>query len=148
VIQSPRVIFQDSELLVIEKPAGWVVNRSQTTSHQQTIQDWLENESASRRIASSRDFSKRSGIVHRLDKETSGLLLVAKNEKSFFNLQSQFKNHQVKKKYLVLLHGHLIPEEGRIEASISRNPFDRHKFGVFLAGRRAVTNYRVKRYFS
>ncbi|MFH1840563.1 MAG: RluA family pseudouridine synthase [Candidatus Shapirobacteria bacterium] len=138
---SPRIIFQDKDLLVLDKPAGWIVNRSQTTFRQETLQDWLERE-----MPCQVRF-ERAGIVHRLDKETSGLLLVAKNEKAFEELQSQFKNRQVKKEYLVLLHGRVIPVEGSIQAAISRHPLNRHKFGVFLGGRSAQTEYQLVTFF-
>jgi 23S rRNA pseudouridine1911/1915/1917 synthase len=147
VITAPRVIFQDNDLFVIDKPAGWVVNRSQTTFSRQTLQDWLEKR-LKFTVNKKSDFYHRSGLVHRLDKETSGLLLVAKNEKSFLNLQYQFKNRLVHKKYLVLLHGRIVPAKGNIQAPVSRNPFDSHKFGVFLAGRQAVTAYRLRRFYS
>lgn len=85
----------------------------------------------------------RNGIVHRLDKETSGLLIIAKDEESFEKLQKQFKSRKIKKKYLALVHGRVEPLQGIIQASISRSPFDRKKFGVFLGGREAKTKYRV-----
>jgi 23S rRNA pseudouridine1911/1915/1917 synthase len=88
---------------------------------------------------------ERSGIVHRLDKETSGLLVVAKTSSAFENLKSQFKKRQVKKKYLALVHGRVSPAEGGIKAPIRRSSFNRRKFGIFPGGRKAITDYRVKK---
>lgn len=135
---SPKIIFEDKHLLVIDKPAGLVVNRAQTTTGP-TLQDWLE---AYLKLMDN-GIGERAGIVHRLDKDTSGILLVAKTEPAFFELQRQFKERLVLKKYLALVHGEVKPSSGTIRAAISRSPFNRKKFGVFLGGREAETNYRV-----
>lgn len=140
---APRVIFEDTSFLVLEKPEGWVVNRSETTKNQQTIQDWLE---ANFQFSIFKFQFCRSGVVHRLDKETSGLLLIAKTPEAFTNLQKQFKERKVVKRYLALVHGKILPEEGEINAAISRSPFNRKKFGVFLGGRPAVTKYKTLKY--
>lgn len=149
-MKEPQIIFQDEFLLVLDKPAGMVVNRAETTRAEETVQDWIEKKLKVKReklkvpIQNSKfkDFYGRAGIVHRLDKDTSGLLLVAKTPEAFENLQRQFKERKVKKKYLALVHGKLKPKEGVIKASISRSPFDRKKFGVFLGGREAKTKYK------
>jgi len=149
---TPKIIFEDDSLMVIEKPAGLTVNRAETTKGEETLQDWVEKEIFRhldlKKFRSDSDFLKRSGIVHRLDKETSGLLLIAKTPQVFENLQKQFKERKVKKTYLALVHGQVEPREGVIEASIARSPFDRKKFGVFLGGREAKTSYRVLEYLS
>lgn len=137
---APKVIFEETSFLVLEKPEGWVVNRSETTRGRPTIQDWLE---ANFQFPVFEFQFCRSGVVHRLDKETSGLLLVAKTPEAFANLQKQFKERKVVKCYLALVHGKIQPEEGEINAAISRSPFDRKKFGVFLGGREAKTKYKV-----
>ena len=141
---APEVVFEDNKLLVLNKPAGLVVNRAETVK-QPTLQDWLE-ENYQFSLAHSRIY--RSGIVHRLDKETSGLLVVAKTKKAFENLQQQFKERQVKKTYLALVHGRVEPKNGVVRAPINRSPFDRKKFGVFLGGREAKTRYSVIRYYN
>jgi 23S rRNA pseudouridine1911/1915/1917 synthase len=140
----PKIIFEDKELLVIDKPAGMIVNRAETTRKEETVQDWIKN-NFNFPIAALANL--RNGIVHRLDKETSGLLLIAKTPKTFAGLQKQFKERKIAKRYLALTHGKVEPRQGIIQASISRNPFDRKKFGVFLGGREAKTNYRVKEYY-
>lgn len=138
---TPKIIFEDENLLVIDKQAGMVVNRAKTTK-EKTVQDWVEDYLKIK----DRGIGDRAGIVHRLDKETSGLLLIAKTLKAFANLQKQFKERKVGKQYLALVHGKVEPEEGAIEASISRSPYNRKKFGVFLGGRPAKTKYKVKKY--
>lgn len=133
---NPRIIFEDENFLVVEKPPNLVVNRAKTVKGK-TLQDWIRENF---QFPISNCQSIRNGIVHRLDKETSGLLLVAKTEKAFENLQRQFKERQVVKKYLALVHGEVSPKKGRIEVPLSR---DRKKFGVFLGGRPAKTRYRA-----
>ena len=140
----PQILYEDEFLMVLNKPAGWVVNRAQTVKGE-TLQDWLEEKLKvkSQKSKVNLDFLKRTGIVHRLDKDTSGILVVAKKPEAFENLQSQFKERKVSKHYLVLVHGKVQPPEGIIRAPIARNPFDRKKFGIFLGGREAETKYET-----
>lgn len=140
----PKILFEDEEILVINKPAGMIVNRAETTRKEETVQDWLKDNFNFPLAGSS---NLRNGLVHRLDKETSGVLLIAKTLKTFEDLQKQFKERKIKKKYLALTHGKVEPLQGVIQASISRSPFNRKKFGVFLGGREAKTNYEVKKYY-
>lgn len=141
---SPKVLFEDDNLLVIDKPAGMVVNKAETTRGEETVEDWLRQNF---QFEIFNFQSCRSGIVHRLDKETSGLLLIAKTPESFTNLQQQFKNRQVKKKYLALVHGKVVPEEGEIKAPVGRLPWNRERFGVIPGGREATTKYKILRYY-
>ena len=135
----PQILYEDEFLVVLNKPAGWVVNRSQTVK-EETLQDWIED-NLKFKIENLKSY--RSGIVHRLDKDTSGVLVVAKTPEVFENLQKQFKERKVSKRYLVLVHGKVQSPEGVIRAPIARSPFDRKKFGIFLGGREAETRYRV-----
>ncbi len=142
----PKIVFEDQHLLVINKPSGLVVNRAKTVKGR-TLQDWLE-ESVKCQVSSVKDkkdkeFINRTGVVHRLDKETSGLMVVAKEPEVFYKLQKQFKERTVVKKYLALVHGKLQPRVGDIKAPIKRNPFNRFRFAVFIDGRAAKTVYRV-----
>ncbi|MDZ7587147.1 MAG: RluA family pseudouridine synthase [Patescibacteria group bacterium] len=130
-----KIIFEDYDLLVVDKPAGMIVNRAQTTRGRLTLEDWLREEK--------KILIERAGIVHRLDKETSGVLVVAKSEIVKEKLQAQFKARQVKKTYWCLTHGLVLPKNGNINLPISRNPFNRQRFGVFIGGREAVTDYQV-----
>jgi 23S rRNA pseudouridine1911/1915/1917 synthase len=143
----PEIVFQGNSFLVLDKPAGLVVNRAKTVKSP-TVQDWIEKnlEFGTWNLEIPSDFIRRSGIVHRLDKETSGLLLVAKTKKSFENLQHQFKKREVKKKYLALVHGRLEPKTGEVVLPLGRTKKDREKFGVVVGGRKARTKYRVKKY--
>ena len=131
----PKIIYQDQDLLALSKPSGMVVNRSQTTKGMVTIQDWIDKKfdfAAQEKGELDNDFINRSGIVHRLDKDTSGVLVVAKNPSSFLKLQSQFKERLTRKIYLALVHGEMKSKQGKITAPISRNPFNRRQFGVFV----------------
>lgn len=156
VKMEPKIIFEDESLLVIGKPSGMVVNRADTTAKIITVQDWAEkylkwemrNGKLDTEMGSGKsNFYLRAGIVHRLDKETSGLLLIAKTFEAFVNLQAQFKNREVKKKYLALVHGKVLPEVGEINAPVGRLPWNRERFGVMPGGKEAVTKYKVIKYF-
>lgn len=144
----PKIIFENDDLLVVDKPAGITVNKSDTTKDQVTIQDWIENEFLfqTKNINDQSDFYNRAGIVHRLDKETSGLLIIAKNEIAFLNLQKQFKERSVKKVYLSLAHGKIFPEAGEINVPVGRLPWSKKQFGILPGGRESKTLYKVKKY--
>jgi 23S rRNA pseudouridine1911/1915/1917 synthase len=142
-----KIIYEDSDILVLDKPSGITVNRSDTTKGEETVQDWVENkfkvQSLKFKVDEESDFYKRSGIVHRIDKETSGILLVAKTPQAFDDLQKQFKERTIKKTYLALVHGKVVPETGEISVPVGRLPWNRKKFGVLAGGREAVTKYKV-----
>lgn len=135
-----KIIYEDEVMLVIDKPSGWVVNAAETAKGQPTVQGWLRR-NFKFKISNSKLY--RSGIVHRLDKETSGILLVGKTKEAFENLQKQFKERLVKKEYLALVHGEVIPEKGKIEASVGRLPWRRERFGILAGGRQAITKYEM-----
>src|SRR5581483_12431665 len=136
----PQVIFEDDDILVINKPAGMTVNKADTTRNEKTLQEWVEEylhlppapQKQSITIDTDpRDvFLLRGGIVHRLDKETSGVLIIAKNPESFVELQRQFKERIVKKRYIALAHGDVTPNEGEINVPVGRLPWNRMRFGV------------------
>lgn len=143
------IIFDDNALLVIDKPAGVVVNRSENVA-EETIQDWAENKLGIKNLElriKENNFYNRAGIVHRLDKETSGLLLIAKNPQVFTQLQVQFANRTVTKKYMALVHGQVLPAEGKICVPVGRLPWNRRKFGVISSGRVAETIYNAISYY-
>lgn len=156
---SPKIIFEDESILVVEKPAGMVVNRADTTRDALTLQDWVLKKygtegtefTANEDIivggySKSEEFINRSGIVHRLDKETSGIIIIAKNVLSFVDLQKQFKAGTVKKTYQALVHGRVVPQEGEINVPLGRLPWNRKRFGVVPDGRKARTLYKVLEY--
>lgn len=142
----PKIIFEDENLLVIDKPAGLIVNKADTAVGQKTIQEWVENRSQityKKTPEELTDFESRAGIVHRLDKETSGLLIIAKTESTFVELQRQFKEGLVSKVYQALVHGVVSPSEGEIHVPIGRLPWNRMRFGVIPGGRDSKTQYKV-----
>ena len=135
-----KIIFEDEEILVVNKKAQVVVNKSQTFQ-EETLQDELGEyfglESGDLGIG------ERAGIVHRLDRETSGLLIIAKTQKAFEKLQQQFKNREVQKEYVALAHGKFKDSGGAIKSNIARvGKFG--KFGVNKDGRESETEYRVE----
>lgn len=148
----PKIIFEDSEILVLDKPAGITVNKADTTKGEKTVQDFLEQKFSIfiRQLADQfsnkeeTDFYKRAGIVHRLDKETSGILIVAKTPESFTQLQRQFKERVVKKTYIALVHGKVFPNEGEISVPVGRLPWNRKRFGVIAGGRESLTQFKVQ----
>ena len=138
-----NIIFEDESLLVLAKPPGQIVNKAETTKNQLTLQDELEKYF---KIGKSEEgIGGRAGIVHRLDKETSGILVVAKTEEAFFNLQAQFKARETSKEYLALAHGRT-PKEGAIKEPLGRISAFGGKFGVVPGGRESQTDYRVRDY--
>ena len=142
---NPTIIFEDESILVLNKPSGWITNDASTTTTQPVLQTWLRENLKYPLIG---DRERRDGIVHRLDKETSGLLIIAKTISAFENLQSQFKERKVTKTYIALTHGEIEPKEGEIVASVGRLPWRRERFGVLPGGREAITKYKVISYHS
>lgn len=136
----PQIIFEDENILVLNKPSGWITNAASTTGVQPVVEDWLAKNFE---FEIFKDPLLRHGIVHRLDKETSGILLIAKNKNAFEELQRQFKERIVEKSYLALTHGEFDSKEGIIEASVGRLPWRRDRFGVLPGGRDALTKYKV-----
>ena len=142
---SPKKLFEDDDLLVILKPVDWVVNRAESVKVG-TIQDWVEKNTEIH-FNLQTVFGRRSGIVHRLDKVTSGVLIIAKTKMAFEDLQRQFKQRLVQKEYRALAHGLVLPAEGMIQLPIGRKPANRQEFGVVLGGRPAETSYSVLGYY-
>jgi len=139
----PKIIYEDDSLFVIDKPAGWIVNEAATTKDQPVLQTWLRQFD----YPLVNDPDSRHGIVHRLDKETSGVMIVAKDKDAFDKLQAEFKAREVQKTYIALVHGKLIPEEGKIEVPVGRLPWRRDRFGVVAGGRNSLTLYKVLEFF-
>ena len=136
------IVYEDTDLLVVDKPAGLAVHPAPGhPSHTlvNAVLNYLPG------LADDAD-SLRPGIVHRLDRDTSGLILVAKNRVAQANLSDQFKSRSVSKYYLVLVRGKLTPESGIIEAAIGRDPRNRQRMAVVDRGREARTEYRVVKY--
>lgn len=138
------IIYEDKDILVIDKPAGLVVHPSPGhTSH--TLVNAILAHCPS--LATSEDLT-RPGIIHRLDKDTSGLMIIAKNDYARQYLVNQFKSHAVTKGYLVLVKGRPSPEQGAIEAPIGRDPHNRKRMAITETGKEASTQYKVKEYLN
>ena len=135
------IVFEDQEILVINKPCGLIVNRS-LTSPTNTLQDMLYTHLGileSTTAAQDTDFYARAGIVHRLDKDTSGVLIVAKTPTTFAALQKQFKDRLVQKEYVAIVHGNITDALIEIDAPLIRNPLNRLKYAIGKEGKPAFT---------
>ena len=137
-----QIIYEDDDLLVVDKPAGLAVHPAPGHPGHTLVNAILAHYPHLTDISD----SLRPGIVHRLDKDTSGVMLVAKNRVAQANLSEQFKARSIVKSYLVLVRGKLSPAKGIIEAAIGRDPRHRQRMAVVSRGREARTEYRVVRY--
>lgn len=137
-----NIIYEDDDLLVVNKPAGLTVHPAPGHPSHTLVNAILFHFPHLTEISS----SLRPGIVHRLDKDTSGLMLVAKNKVAQDNLINQFRTRSVTKSYLVLVEGRLTPERGIIEAAIGRDPRNRKRMAVVSRGSEARTEYQVSKY--
>src|SRR5437879_7295772 len=140
-----EIIYEDDDLAVINKPAGMMVHAGAGATEDARNRGTLVNALLHHlQSLSGVGGELRPGIVHRLDKETSGLILVAKNDAAQRKLSAQFAAREVKKKYVALVHGWVKKDSGTLAQSISRDPVRRMKMTTRLAGgRTAVTHYRV-----
>jgi 23S rRNA pseudouridine1911/1915/1917 synthase len=138
-----RVVYEDDDVLVVDKPAGMVVHPS--AGHPTgTLFHALLGRAASRNESlGSIAGVGRPGIVHRLDRDTSGLLVVAKTDAAQAALMRQFGEREVDKEYVALVRGQAPAARGRIEAPVGRDPRDRQRMAVVARGRSAVTDYEV-----
>lgn len=154
-------IYEDENIVLINKPSGLVVNRSNTYKGR-TLQDIIEDRYFSDKVGTdtnvmgvendgvgslSTDYVSRSGIVHRLDKDTSGILVIAKNVESFNFLQSQFKERKTYKEYSAVVHGEIEDEFVEINAPLARNPRKPLKIAVVSSGRPAMTKVEKEKVF-
>lgn len=144
VNQRISVLKESKDYLVINKPWGVVTNRAESVSGE-TVQDWAMKKL---NLATSKGdlFHRRSGIAHRLDKETSGCLIIAKTPEFLEKILSQFQNREVTKEYLAVVHGRLEPREGRVKLPLSRARFDKERFAIHYAGKPAETAWQVEKY--
>jgi len=133
------VIYEDEHLLMINKPSGMVVHPAQGHESGTLVNAVLGYLPQILDVGG----PERAGIVHRLDKDTSGLIIVAKDETVRNALQRQFKRRQVKKTYLALVEGHPEPRQGEIDAPIGRHKRQRKRMAIVRSGRDAYTAYRV-----
>lgn len=133
------ILYEDEDVLVVNKPKGMVVHPSPGHTTGTLVNGLLYH---------CKDLSGingvlRPGIVHRIDKDTSGLLMVAKNDQAHQSLAEQLANKTVKRRYTALVHGHIPHNKGTIDAPIGRDPKDRQKMAVVENGKEAITHFRV-----
>jgi len=145
-----KIIYEDDELLAIDKLAGLIVFPEGETKEKTLIDLLLEDRPELKNTGT----APRYGIIHRLDKDTSGVLLVAKNNEALESFQKQFKEGLIKKRYVALVVGNLKNEEGTIETLIGRSPQDRRRQKVYLENdpasegkRKAITKYKLLQRF-
>lgn len=140
-----RVVYEDADVLVIDKPAGLVTHPAPGQSTGTLVNALLARGGAS--AYGSVAGNERPGIVHRLDRDTSGLIIVARNDAAQTALMAQLKARRVKKTYLALVQGAMDAENGRIEAPIGRDPRHYSRMAVIPSGKQATTGYRVREQF-
>lgn len=134
------VIYEDNDIIVINKPKGMVVHPANGNPDGTLVNAVMAKCKDS---LSGIGGEIRPGIVHRLDKDTSGCIIVAKNDKSHINLSNQLKNHEVKKTYIALVRGIIKENEATINMPISRSNKDRKKMAVSKDGKNAITHFKV-----
>lgn len=136
------IVYEDDDMIVVNKPQGMVVHPAPGHPDHTLVNALLYHSPLS-----TINGTFRPGIVHRIDKDTSGLLMVAKNDLAHQSLAEQLRNKTNKREYLALVYGQIKEDEGTIDAPLGRNPQDRKKQAVVKGGRHAVTHFKViKRY--
>lgn len=138
-----EILYEDHDLIVINKPAGMIVHPIPSHTSGTLVNALLYHCKDLQGIGG----ELRPGIVHRLDKDTSGVMVVAKNDLSHRNLSQQFKDREIFKMYLALVRGRIDEPQGEIKVSLARHPVLRTKMSVNETGRFAITLYKVLRYF-
>lgn len=138
------IAYEDNDVIVVNKPQGMVVHPAAGVYNGTLVNALLSH---------CKDLSgingvARPGIVHRIDKDTSGILVIAKNDNAHNKLAEQFKDHSMTRSYIALVEGILKKDEGIIDAPLGRHPVERIKIAVVKDGRRAVTHYRVLERFN
>ena len=136
------IVYEDDDVIVVNKPQGMVVHPAPGHPDHTLVNALLYHSPLS-----TINGTFRPGIVHRIDKDTSGLLMVAKNDLAHQSLAEQLRNKTNKREYLALVYGQIKEDEGTIDVPLGRNPQDRKKQAVVKGGRHAVTHFKViKRY--
>ena len=136
-----NIIHEDEDIIIIDKPIGLVVHPGAGNFDNTMVNGLLYH---CKNKLSEISGSDRPGIIHRIDKDTSGLLVVAKNDQAHAFIAKQFEEHVIKRSYLVFVHGILRPLHGRIETLIGRNKINRQKMSADVSrGKTAITNYET-----
>jgi 23S rRNA pseudouridine1911/1915/1917 synthase len=139
------IVYEDRHLIVVDKHAGLVVHPTPSTRRGTLVNALLHH---CRDTLSGISGDLRPGIVHRLDKDTTGLIMIAKDDETHRHLSAQLAARTVKRRYVALCWGIPSPVRGRIDGPIGRDPYNRQKMTVIETGRRAATNYMVLRKYS
>ncbi|HIS03647.1 MAG TPA: RluA family pseudouridine synthase [Candidatus Pullichristensenella avicola] len=134
-----RILYEDDDLAVVYKPSGMVAHPAAGNPDGTLVNALLYHLDGLSGVGG----EKRPGLVHRIDKDTSGLLLVAKNDRAHLALAAQIQEHSVERAYLAVCIGHFKEAQGVVDAPIGRHPTDRKKMAIRPDGRRAVTHWRV-----
>ena len=135
-----EVLYEDKDIIVINKPKGMVVHPANGNPDGTLVNAVM---AICKDSLSGIGGEIRPGIVHRLDKDTSGVIIVAKNDKAHINLSEQIKNHEVEKTYIALVRGNVKENEATINMPIGRSTKDRKKMAVTKTGKSAVTHFKV-----
>jgi len=139
------IVHEDADVIVVDKPAGLVVHPAAGNDEGTLVHGLLHHCAGS---LSGIGGVRRPGIVHRLDKDTSGLIIAAKNDSAHQSLAAQFAEHSIERAYLALVWGEPMPHEGEVRGNIGRSPFDRKKMAVVaMGGKHALTRYKVLQTF-
>ena len=138
-----EIVYEDSDLIVVNKPQGLVVHPCSSTKNGTLVNGLLDKV----KDLSGINGVLRPGIVHRLDKNTSGLMVVAKNDLAHVSLAEQIKNKTCKRKYMALCEGIFKEKEGHIETFLERSRSDRKKYAVSSSGKKAITDFKVLKEF-
>ncbi len=137
-----NILFEDEDLLVVEKPTGLITHPSKTTDDPTLLHGLLD-----RINPNDFDIEDRAGVVHRLDKDTSGVLLFAKNEPTLKTLQASLQKREVKRYYMAITDGIIDHNRGKIDAPIGRHPKKRHMMSVVAGGKASITYFNVMERF-
>lgn len=148
---TPQIVYEDNDIIVINKPAGLITHQKNLGDKQPSIVDWVigkypELKEVGEPFIASGAEVPRAGIVHRLDKDTSGLLLIAKNNEAFYFLKNQFQNHIIKKSYQALVYGRPKNSSGTIDSPLGRIGMKRTTQMTgkkLIDGKESVTEYKT-----
>ena len=135
-----EIIYEDKDIIVVNKPKGMVVHPANGNPDGTLVNSLM---AICKESLSGIGGEIRPGIVHRLDKDTSGIIVVAKNDKAHINLSEQIKNHEVEKTYIALVKGIVKANEATIDMPIGRSTKDRKKMAVIKTGKNAITHFKV-----
>ncbi len=141
---SPKLLYEDEEIIVLDKPAGWLTHPDGRTVAP-VVTDWLVAHDPKIRLVGDQ---ARPGIVHRLDRGTSGVLVTAKDEVTYHALRLAFTNRTIKKSYRLIVYGEIKVERGTINSAIARSASDPMRRVISKLGREALTDYQVLERFA